>query len=228
MAIFVILLILFMPMRAAIGMISGDNNLLRAQNINGPIWSGQISNVEIAGFSMGQINAGLLPLPLFMGRGELAFSSDKENNKAMIEGVIFGGLGGNGIKNLNGEAQLQGKIGKLLGGNVIFNNFNVHFKNDICSSAKGEVKLLLNGGILSSLDINEGMTAQASCDGADLSLSFISFSEQEMVKLRVNQAGKYNANIIILTDDPAMMAGLGLLGFTPYQAGMIRRETGQF
>src|SRR5690606_13893079 len=87
-----------------------------------------------------------------------------------------------------------------------------HFSGGACAHAEGRVRAMINAP-LPGLDLTQGLAGNVRCAGADILLPLTSQSGREMLNLRVTPAGRYSVEMIVKTEDPALVQMLGGNGF---------------
>jgi hypothetical protein len=65
-------LLALLPLRLVAGWVGLDETGLSAREVRGSVWSGRLSETRIAGLLLGDLHAGLEPLPLLVGRVRVA------------------------------------------------------------------------------------------------------------------------------------------------------------
>ena len=211
--------IIFMPLRTIVG-----GNGLSARSVDGIIWDGSIRDLRLGKLPIGDVNARLHFLPLFLGRGEISFSRGEAPFAPGISGSISKGLGGVEISNLKATFSVNSIFAPLPAETMEFQDFSARYVAGRCAEASGSVRLNL-GNALPGLDLSNGLLGKPRCDKGQLILPFLSQSAMERVDIRLSNNGDYTAMIHLEGDRSEMSASLGMAGFRPVAGGyrMVRR-----
>ena len=87
-----------------------------------------------------------------------------------------------------------------------------YFSGDRCGHAEGRVRARL-AGQFPGLNLSQGLSGVAACDGDALVLPLVSQSGLEKITLRVWRSGRYVAEMRIETTDATLAGTLGQAGF---------------
>lgn len=203
--------ILFLPMRVALGLAGLDRVGLSARDVTGTMWSGRIDQLMLGDMALGTVRAGLSPWPLFVGRAR--FDIVRANGAPDdLAGAITMGFGRVGIDDVTGTVPLGRSFAPLPVGSLTLEDVSAYFTGDICGHAEGRVRAHM-AGQFPGLNLTQGLSGVAACDGEALLLPLVSQSGLEKVNLRLWRSGRYAAEMRVETADPALAAALGLAGF---------------
>lgn len=223
-----IALLLFFPLRVAVGWLGLDTAGLSAKAARGSIWSGQLVDANLGPVSLGTLDTHLRPLPLLVGRSELAFSG-KGSAAGPLSGVAIAGSGGRGVRELTGVLPAGNSFAPLPVQQLQFTGVSAAFDGaGRCISANGRVRVDV-GARLGGLNLTQGLSGDARCEGGKLLLPLASQSGMERLMLTVGGDGRYQAKLSIAgTSDPLLGVALQALGFSAVAGGYQRSVDGRF
>jgi general secretion pathway protein N len=210
--------LIFLPMRTALGMAGLERLGVAARDVRGTVWSGGIDQLMLGTTSLGSVNAGLSPLSLLVGRAR--FDMWRHNGAADDwSGAVTVGFGRIGIDDVTGALPLGRTFAPLPLSSFVMEDVTAYFAGDRCGHAEGRVRAQL-AGQFPGLNLTQGLSGVASCDGEALLLPLISQSGMERVNLRVWRSGRYVAEMRVETADAALGEALAKAGFV--EAGGVR------
>lgn len=213
-------LILLMPLGTAAGALG-----LTARETQGTILSGALRDVEAGGLRIGDVNARLRLLPLFLGRFAFAVHRGDAAHAPGVSGTIGSGLGGSFAQDMTATLAGDGVIKGLEGSEIRLESLSFTFSGKRCTSASGVVRLSLDDTALGSV-IRGGLMGNARCSNGDLLLPLMSASAMEKATIRVKGDGSYRASLIVTEPAPEIAVALGLAGFTPVAGGFRLERAG--
>lgn len=217
-ALFALGFLIFLPMRIALGMAGLERLGVAAREVRGTVWSGSIDQLMLGTTSLGSVHAGLSPLSLLAGRAR--FDVWRRNGAADdLSGALTVGVGRIGIDDVSGAAPLGRTFAPLPLGSFVLDDVTAYFSGDRCGHAEGRVRAQM-AGQFPGLNLSQGLSGVASCDGDALLLPLVSQSGLEKVDLRIWRSGRYVAQMRVETTDPALGETLAKVGFAG--AGGVR------
>jgi general secretion pathway protein N len=206
-------LLLFLPMRVALGLSGLERLGVAARDVRGTVWSGRIDQLMLGNMPLGSVRAGLSPISLLMGRARF----DVARVKGLpddISGAITVGFGRIGVDDVTGAVPLGRTFAPLPVSSLVMEDVSGYFSGDRCGHAEGRVRARL-AGQFPGLNLSQGLSGVAACDGDALSLPLVSQSGLEKITLRVWRSGRYVAEMRIETTDATLAATLRQAGFAP-------------
>lgn len=216
--IFALGLLLFLPLRIALGMAGLERLGVAAREVRGTIWSGAIDQLMLGTTSLGSVQAGISPVSLLMGRAR--FDVWRRNGAADdVSGALTVGFGRIGIDDVTGAVPLGRTFAPLPVSSLVMDDVSVWFSGDRCGHAEGRVRAQM-AGQFPGLSLSQGLSGVAVCDGDALLLPLVSQSGLEKVNLRIWQSGRYVAEMRVETADATLGAALAKAGFA--ELGGIR------
>ncbi|WP_336960040.1 type II secretion system protein N [Sphingobium aquiterrae] len=214
-AVFVMALLVLFPLRLALGMSSAERLGVSARGVAGSIWWGRIQQLIVGDVPVGNVHAALSPVQLPLARARLDLWR-KSGLPDDIAGALTSGPGRIGVDDVTGALAMGTALAPLPIGAVSMDDASVRFASGACAHAEGQVKAQVVGQV-AGLNLSQGLSGAAQCEGRDLLLPLASQSGLEKLILRISADGRYNARMVVTTSDAATAQALGNTGFT--QAG---------
>lgn len=205
-------LLLFFPMRVALGLAGLERLGIAAREVRGTVWSGRIDQLMLGNMSLGSVRAGLSPISLLMGRARF----DVARTKGLaddIKGALTVGFGRIGVDDVTGAVPLGRSFAPLPVGSLMLEDVSAYFSGDRCGHAEGRVRARM-AGQFPGLNLSQGLSGVVACDGDALLLPLVSQSGLEKINLRIWRSGRYVAEMRVETADPALTGVLGQAGFS--------------
>lgn len=217
-ALFALGFILFMPMRIALAMAGLERVGVAARDVRGTIWSGRIDQLMLGSMTMGSVRAALSPVSLLMGRAR--FDIWRQQGAADdVSGALAVGFNRVGVDDVTGALPLGRTFAPLPVSSFVLDDVSAFFSGERCDHAEGRVHAQM-AGQFPGLNLSQGLSGTASCDGDALLLPLVSQSGMEKVNLRIWRSARYVAEMRVETADAALGEALAHGGFA--QAGSAR------
>lgn len=213
-----IALILFLPLRLALGWAGLGDVGLSARAASGSIWWGSLSEARFGGVRLGDLKAGLSPLQLLAGRAQV--SLEARDATRTLHGAIGVSRHGFGIDHATATLAGDSVFAPLPVAALELDDVSVRFQDGECRRAEGRVRATL-GGDLGGIGLAQGMSGTARCEGGALLLPLTSQSASESIALRLWSSGRYRAELSVQPTDPAAAAALVLNGFQQSGQGYV-------
>ncbi|MET0248790.1 MAG: type II secretion system protein N [Sphingobium sp.] len=210
--VFAFALILFLPLRIALGVAGLERMGVAARGVSGTIWSGHIDQLMFGVIPMGSVRAGLSPIALLTARARFDIAR-KRGQTDDLEGAFTVGFGRIGIDDVTGTVPLGRAFAPLPLGSFQMEDVTAWFAGDHCGHAEGRVRARM-AGQFPGLNLAQGLSGVATCDGDALLIPLMSQSGLEKISLRIWRSGRYVADMRIETADPTLAQALGLAGFS--------------
>lgn len=211
-----------MPLRMIVG---GEG--VTARKVEGIIWDGSIRDLRVGQLLIGDVNARLHFLPLFLGRAQISLSRGDAPFAAGINGSVTRRPGGISVDNVKATFPVAALFAPLPAENVELQDFSARFTSGRCTEASGNVRLTL-ANTLPGLDLSNGLLAKPRCDRGQLLIPLLSQSAMEHVDVRISGDGTYTATIFLEGDRTEQTVPLGLAGFRPVAGGYRMVRKGRF
>lgn len=222
--IFLLSLIILFPMRIAFGMLGIERYGVSAREVAGSIWSGGIGQLHLGEVPVGTVSAGLSPLQLVLLHARL----DVERKRGVpddISGALSAAPGRFGIDDVTGSVPLGAAAAPLPIAGIDMQDVSVRFAQGRCADASGQVRAKLAGDI-AGINLSQGLSGAAKCDGDKLLLPLVSQSGMERIDVRLSGNGRYLAEMRVTPSDPALADKLGMAGFRQAGGDLVLRIEG--
>jgi general secretion pathway protein N len=218
-------LVALLPLRVAAGWFDLDGRGLAAREANGSLWAGALKEAQFGAVPLGDLEARLNVLPLFLGRARLSLSRDEADGG--FEGAISVSRHGFGLDDLNGRLRLGALFAPLPVATLDLQDVSVRFANGMCAQAEGAVRAGLAGEVAGML-LPSGLSGTARCAEGALLIPLASQAGLEQLNLRIRADGRWRADLLVRPSDPAAQARLSAAGFALSGGSYVRRIEGSF
>lgn len=209
-AIFLIALIVLFPMRLMFGII-GAERFVAARSMGGSLWDGHVGQMMLGEVPLGTVDAGLSPVQLLLLRARVDIER-KPGLPNPIKGALTTGFGRAGIDSVTGTLPLGAAASPLPLASIDMTDVTVHFAGSRCDVAQGQVRAHVAGQI-GGLNLSQGLSGAAQCDGDAMLLPLVSQSGLERLDVRLSGSGRYTAQMRVTTNDETLALGLASAGF---------------
>jgi len=223
-AIFVVALILFLPMRLALGWMGLGGLGIAARQVHGSVWFGELIEVHAGGVDLGDVAAGVTPVPLVLGRAHVAVKGEDD---APLQGTLSLSRHSFGVVDLTAGMTGGAAFAPLPVTDLDLDDVTARFKDGACNHAEGRVRITLAGAI-GGVALPQVMAGTARCDGTSLLLPLASTAGTESLDLRLNANDSYRADLAMRTGDPQLAAKLQVAGFRPSANGYLLSLQGRY
>lgn len=217
-------LLLFLPMRVALGVAGLERLGVAAREVRGSVWSGRIDQLMLGNMPLGSVRAGLSPVSLLMGRARFDIARTK-GLADDIRGALTVGFGRIGVDDVTGAVPLGRTFAPLPMGSLMLEDVSAYYSGDRCGHAEGRVRARM-AGQMPGLNLSQGLSGVVTCDGDALLLPLVSQSGMEKISLRIWRSGRYTAEMRVETADPTLSATLGQAGFASIGGGQVLKVDG--
>ena len=208
-ALFAFALILFLPLRLALGLIDSG---LSAREASGTVWAGSLKEARFGPATLGDLNARLAFPPLLLGRARVELERPSAAPDRLAGAF---GIAGNrrSVESVTGLIPVESRFGPLPIASFELTDLTVRFRDGACDRAEGLVRANLSGDV-AGLSLPAGLSGAARCDRGALLLPLASGAGMEGMALRIYGDGRYEARLNARATDPAVVARLTGAGFT--------------
>ncbi len=214
--------IVFLPLRAVL-----PGSGFSARKVNGIVWDGSIRDLRLGAMPLGDANARLHVLPLFLLRAQFSLSRGDAPYVPGLQGSVTRRLGGFSVEGVKATLPIGALLVPLPAENLELQDFSARFIAGRCADAGGNVRLTLSGGI-PGIDVANGLLGKPRCDRGQLLVPLRSQSAMEQVDIRFSGDGGYEAAIFLEGDRTEQGAALALAGFRPVSGGYRMVRKGRF
>jgi len=209
-AAFVVALVAFLPMRLVLGWIGLDAQGMTARSVDGSVWWGSLSEARFGDLAVGDLDAGLSPLQLLLGRARI--SLDSRDDTRTLHGAMTVSRHSFGLDDMTGALSAGIVFAPVPVTGIDLDAVTVQFKDGTCQRAEGRVKALLSGD-LGGVTLAQGLSGTAKCDSGALVLPLASQSGAETATIRLWPTGRFRAELSVRPSDPADGLKLTASGF---------------
>jgi general secretion pathway protein N len=164
-ALFAFALVLFLPMRVVLGWAKTG---ISAREAAGTAWSGSLREARAGAAVLGDVSAGLDPLPLLVGRARLGIERPTAAADRLA-GALVVARNLRAAESVTGLVPLDAQFGGVAVDSLALTDVTVRFVDEQCDRAEGLVTAALSGtGQTSSLPAS--LSGSIRCDRGDLLL----------------------------------------------------------
>ena len=211
-------LVMTLPMRVALTWIGADRAGVSAAEVSGSIWNGRLRAAEYHGASLGDVEASLDPFALLSGTHRLAVRGTL-GKATLVEGASRG-------FEMTDAAIEVGQLRPSLPftGRLRLENATLLFSGNRCQRAEGRITMdvlqrAFNGPEVAGMLSCAGDAATAQLDGRaqDVEVSIV---------VRLDSAGRYQAETRIVSTNPMVRGALALAGFAENGGRFTRSDEG--
>ena len=223
---FLLALVIFLPMRMALGWLGLEQKGVSARQVSGSIWSGRLTEARVGDAAVGDLNAGLSPVQLFVARARLNIAT-AGSAPGRMTGAIGVTRNSFGLDDMTGALPVAAAFAPLPMETLDLSDVTLRFVDGQCVNANGQVRAMLSGEI-AGLNLAQGLSGNARCDGGALLLPLQSQSGMEKLALKMFEDGRYTLDFTVRPADPAMGGKLAASGFQQTQQGYSFSLKGRF
>lgn len=226
-AMFAVAVIVFLPMRLALGWASLDSQGFSAREVTGSVWSGRLVEARFGDVALGDLDASVSPLALLIGRARIALSGRAADPAQRLSGIIELSRGRAAILDADGPLPAGAAFAPLPVTALDLDQVSVRFADGACEQADGRVLATLSGNFLGQ-PLPGSVSGTARCEGGALLLPLQSAGGVEGVALRLWPDGRYRAEMTLVPSDPATAQRLDAAGFVANGAARMLAIEGRF
>lgn len=216
-------LIALLPLRLVLGWLDLDARGFAAREARGSIWYGALSEAQLGPVALGDLDARLNALPLFLGRARVDLERRDEANP--FTGALTVSRHAFGIEDLTAKLDIGSALGPLPVASLDAQGLSVRFADGLCASAEGAVTASIAGDV-GGLTLPPSLTGNARCDQGALLLPLASASGMESLNLRLRADGSYAIQLAVRPQDDAARDRLTAAGFQLGSAGYVLSADG--
>lgn len=218
---FLLMLVVGVPLRVALDQLGFDERGLGARAVTGNLWSGELTEAHFRGVALGDLDAGLSPLPLLVGEARMSLASPAWRGTLVQAGSSVGVVG------LSGRLGSEALAASLPVNAIDFESADIRFRDGVCATAAGTVRVEPRATVAGMATLGQ-LTGALRCDGEAVLAPLVSGSARERVDLRLFGDGRYSLTLVVKADDPATAAVLTANGFVATTDGLTMTTEGSF
>lgn len=226
-ALFAIAFLLFLPMRLALGWAGLDSQGFSAREVTGSLWSGRLVEARFGDVVLGDLDAGLSPLALLIGRARIALEGQAADPAQRLSGIVELARNRAAVIDADGPLPAGTAFAPLPVTGLDLDDVSVTFVDGACQGADGRIRAALAGSYLGQ-PLPASVSGTARCDGGALLLPLQSPGGVEGVALRLWPDGRYRAEMTLVPSDPVLAQRLDAAGFVANGAARMMAIEGRF
>lgn len=214
-------IVLQWPLRSLLSATGIERSGFSAGLVRGSLWSGRIDRTQWRGMELGHLHASLAPLPLLLGRTDLALRGES------ARGVLLGGRH-QGVRDLQDSWQLP-PLHALAGLRPTLRAESVHveFARGRCIVAEGNLRV--DWADPPAAGLLPAMQGSPTCEGGRMRLRLVANGTEPAavptLQLELAADGSYRASLV-LPDNRHSAAWLAGAGIRPVAQGLSREWNG--
>jgi general secretion pathway protein N len=225
-ALFALAILAFLPMRLALGWAGLDGQGFTAREVTGSVWRGRLVEARFGDMALGDLDAGVSPFALLIGRARIALSGQGSDPAARLTGTVELSRSRAAVLDATGPIVPGSAFAPLPVTSMNLDDVSVRFVDNACQSAEGRVRATLAGAYLGQ-PLPGAVSGAARCDGGALLLPLGS-GAGEGVALRMWPDGRYRAELTLVPGDPVVAGRLDAAGFVATGASRMLAVEGRF
>lgn len=229
-AMLLVALIVFLPMRAALGWFGVGDEGLVARRVTGTIWGATLTDARFGELALGNLHARLAPFPLLVGRARIMLAGP-ETDARPLRGSASVSRHGFGVDDLTATIATGAVFAPVPVTTLDLDAVTVRFTDGQCERAEGRVRATLGGagaGDVGGVTLPQSVSGTAKCDGTALLLPLASQAGTEGITLRIDGNGRYRAELTLQPTDPIAQQKLESAGFVRGPGGYRQSIEGSF
>lgn len=226
-AMSLIALLIFLPMRLALGWFGLGEQGLVARRVSGSIWGATLSEARFGDLVLGDLSARLSPLPLLLGRARIALTGPDGAATNPLEAALTVSRFAVGIDDATGSIATGRVFAPLPVTTLTLDDVTVRFRDGRCEAAEGRVSATL-GAAAAGITLPSSIAGSARCDRGALLLPLASQAGTESIALRIEGDGRYRVEFAVQLTDPLLGQRLTEAGFVATTNGYRLSVEGRF
>ena len=219
-------LLVLLPLRFAAGWFDMGGRGLAVREVEGSLWFGRLREAQFGPVMLGDVDARLNFLPLFLGRARLSLHRDADAG-GPLDGAITVTRNSFSLDDVTGQLRTGTLFGALPIATLDLGDVSVRFEGDQCESAEGEVRAGFSG-TPGGLALPAAMRGALRCQAGAVLLPLAGQSGMEQLNISIAASGRWRAELVVRAGDPATVQRLTAAGFAPGAGGYVRRIDGSF
>lgn len=219
-------LVVLLPLRVAAGWFDMGGKGLAAREVEGSLWFGRLREAQFGPVQLGDVDARINVLPLFLGRARLSLHRDAAAGGA-LDGALLVSRHRFGIEDLTGQLGTGTLFSPLPITSLDLSDVSVHFEDERCESAEGQVRAGLAGDVV-GLGMPASLSGTVRCQNGAAMLPLAGQSGAEQLNISFEANGRWRAEVVLRPTDAVIIQRLTAAGFAPGAGGYVRRIDGSF
>lgn len=220
-------LLVFLPMRLALGWFGAGEQGLTARRVSGSIWGATLSEARFGDLALGDLSARLSPLPLLIGRARVTLAGPGAVATPPIRAAVTVGRHLVGVDDAYGSFPTGRVFAPVPVTTLDLDDVTIRFRDGRCEAAEGRVRATLGASAV-GITLPPSISGAARCDRGALLLPLASQAGTEAIALRVEGDGRYRVELTVQPTDPLLGTQLETAGFVARPNGYRLSVEGRF
>ncbi|MBB4153035.1 general secretion pathway protein N [Sphingomonas jinjuensis] len=217
-------LLFFLPLRLVLGWAGVGEAGLTARRVGGIVWDGRLYDARFGDLMLGDVDAGLSPLDLLIGRARITLAG---RGTQPLAGSLLVSRHVSGIDHMTASLPTGRVFAPVPVTRLDLDDVSIRFVDGRCENAEGRVRATLIGDA-AGIALPGSVSGTARCEGGALLLPLASQPGTESVMLRITGEGRYTAALTLAQPDPLAAQRLAAAGFVQGPQGYRLSIEGSF
>ena len=226
-AMLVVALIALFPLRLGLGVSGLGDEGLRAREVTGPVWWGDLAEAHFGDVPLGDLEAGLSPVQLFVGRARFDVAGREDSPNETLSGALSFSLSTSGVDDVTATLPAGDAFAPVPVTSIALDDVSVRFRDGRCERAEGKVTATI-AATMPQLSLPPQLSGIVRCDGGALLIPLTSQAQTESIAITIQADGRYRAALTARPADPAAAATLTAAGFRAVGDGYRLTVVGSF
>lgn len=226
-AMLLIGLLVFLPMRLALGWFGLGEQGFVTRRVSGSIWGATLTEARFGDLALGDLSARLSPLHLLLGRARVTLAGP-DATASPFRAALTVGRHLIGLDGATGSFATGRVFAPLPVTNLDLADVRVRFRDGRCEAAEGRVRAALGPAAAAGVTLPASVAGNIRCDRGALLVPLASQAGTESIQLRVEGGGRYQADFSIRPTDPLLSQRLESAGFVATPDGYRLSVEGRF
>lgn len=218
---FAIGLIAIFPLRLAIDLSTGPDSSLSARQVGGTIWAGRIGDLGLKGQPLGSFDVAAKPLPMLIGRFEMAATRIDADDGPLAMTLVTGG-GSEGLIDAVGRIEVARWMAPIPVKALLLEDVTVLFEDGRCAKAEGTIRALPSFGSILNIDQYAGAVSCAEDGRAKVEMA--TDRGGHSLALLFDAEGSVDAEARTRNAPPALAVALQIGGFAVEGDALVLRK----
>ncbi|HEX4693963.1 type II secretion system protein N [Sphingomonas sp.] len=226
-AMLVIALVALFPLRLGLGLSGLGDEGLSAREVMGPAWWGGLSEAHYGDVPLGDLNAGLSPIQLFIGRARFDVAGREGSPNATLSGALSFSRSTSGVDDVTATIPAGDAFAPVPVTSIALDDVSVRFRDGACERAEGKVTATI-AATMPQLNLPPQLSGIVRCDGGALLIPLATQAQTESIAVTIQADGRYRATLTARPSDLDAAATLTAAGFRAVGDGYRLTVVGNF
>ena len=224
-AAFLFALVALLPLRLAASWFGMESAGFSAREASGSVWLGTLKQARVGPLELGDVQARLNTLPLLLGRARVTLA--RPGGSDPFEGAVTVSRSGFGFDDVTGSVGASALSAALPIASLELADFTAGFARGRCERAEGRVRAEVSPQA-AGLGLPSAFDGTVRCADGALLILLASQTGMERINLSLTGDGRYRADLLVRSIEPALAPSLAAAGFRRSANGWLRRFDGSF